>query len=223
MSAPERDDAQMALAAALVRLRQYGEQTATYTDAAEKALHQIALTLAAEVSSLSDEVTGARLSLWEDGQENLRLRLALTSAQRGRRELRTRLEAFEALELGTPEGRVSAKCEDASHPVWLRDLDDVRGCPWCRVAELEALTPAPIQTCQSCGAGYDYGQPCSVCAFKKRMADELAKDGAEEALLTRIMHDDEDEPAASRDLRPGADAARRMIRDRQSGETEGAS
>lgn len=101
----------------------------------------------------------------------------------------------------------------------LAELDRLRA----RVAELEALTPAPIQTCQSCGAGYDYGQPCSVCAFKKRMADELAKDGAEEALLTRIMHDDEDEPAASRDLRPGADAARRMIRDRQSGETEGAS
>ncbi|MDW4900608.1 hypothetical protein RB625_19555 [Streptomyces californicus] len=48
------------------------------------------------------------------------------------------LAAYRALELGTPEGRVSAKCEDSSHPVWLRDLDDKRGCPWCRVAELEA-------------------------------------------------------------------------------------
>jgi hypothetical protein len=34
-----------------------------------------------------------------------------------------------------------------------------------RIAELEALTPAPIQTCQTCGAGYDLGQPCSVCSF----------------------------------------------------------
>jgi hypothetical protein len=48
------------------------------------------------------------------------------------------LEAYRALELGTPEGRISAKCEDGKHPVWLRDLDDVRGCPWCRIAELEA-------------------------------------------------------------------------------------
>lgn len=48
------------------------------------------------------------------------------------------LAAYRALELGTPEGRVSAKCEDSSHPVWLRALDDMRGCPWCRVAELEA-------------------------------------------------------------------------------------
>jgi hypothetical protein len=52
------------------------------------------------------------------------------------------LAAFRALDLGTPEGRVSAKCEDATHPVWLRELDDVRGCPWCRVAELEAQRAA---------------------------------------------------------------------------------
>ncbi|WP_432111406.1 hypothetical protein [Streptomyces sp. YPW6] len=48
------------------------------------------------------------------------------------------LAAYRALELGTPEGRISAKCDDSTHPVWLRDLDDMRGCPWCRVAELEA-------------------------------------------------------------------------------------
>lgn len=42
-----------------------------------------------------------------------------------------------------------------------------------RVAELEALTPAPIQTCQTCGAGYDLGEPCSVCAFHVLM--ELAE------------------------------------------------
>lgn len=47
------------------------------------------------------------------------------------------LASYRALELGTPQGRVSAKCEDAAHPVWLRELDDVRGCPWCRVAEME--------------------------------------------------------------------------------------
>ncbi|MFD5491530.1 hypothetical protein ACFWH4_00975 [Streptomyces sp. NPDC127091] len=41
-----------------------------------------------------------------------------------------------------------------------------------RIAELEALTPAPIQTCRVCGAGYTYGQPCSTCEFNKRMAAE---------------------------------------------------
>ncbi|MFD5975521.1 hypothetical protein [Streptomyces bacillaris] len=91
-----------------------------------------------EGTSMHDSVTGANLARWEEEQENARLRLALKAAQRGRRQLRARLEAFEALELGTPEGRISAKCDDSSHPVWLRDLDDMRGCPWCRVAELEA-------------------------------------------------------------------------------------
>lgn len=43
-----------------------------------------------------------------------------------------------------------------------------------RVAELEALTPAAIQTCRICGAGYDLGQPCSTCAFKALMAAATA-------------------------------------------------
>lgn len=47
------------------------------------------------------------------------------------------LASYRALELGTPDGRVSARCPDPGHPAWLRDLDDTRGCPWCRVAELE--------------------------------------------------------------------------------------
>jgi hypothetical protein len=42
-----------------------------------------------------------------------------------------------------------------------------------RVAELEALKPAPIQTCRACGAGYTYGEPCSTCEFRARMAAEV--------------------------------------------------
>ncbi|MFE7535268.1 hypothetical protein ACFU67_13460 [Streptomyces rhizosphaericola] len=56
------------------------------------------------------------------------------------------LGQYQALELGTPEGRISAKCDDSSHPVWLRDLDDMRGCPWCRMAELEQLLAASQST-----------------------------------------------------------------------------
>ncbi|MYR36295.1 hypothetical protein GTX14_04400 [Streptomyces sp. SID4944] len=57
------------------------------------------------------------------------------------------LGQYQALELGTPEGRISAKCDDSSHPVWLRDLDDMRGCPWCRVAELEAQAEKTAAFC----------------------------------------------------------------------------
>lgn len=48
-----------------------------------------------------------------------------------------------------------------------------------RIAELEALTPAAIQTCRVCGAGYSYGQSCSTCVFRAQMAAELQVRGLE--------------------------------------------
>lgn len=51
--------------------------------------------------------------------------------------LTNRLTAFEALELGDIDGRVSAACPDPAHPTWIRAQEDTRGCPWCRIAELE--------------------------------------------------------------------------------------
>lgn len=63
-----------------------------------------------------------------------------------------------------------------------------------RVAELEALKPARFQDCQVCGAGYEYGKPCSACEFNKQMADATG------------------EVRQVRDLRSGAAAARRMLR-----------
>ncbi|MBH0243942.1 hypothetical protein I3W98_15470 [Streptomyces cavourensis] len=60
-----------------------------------------------------------------------------------------------------------------------------------RVAELEALKPARFQDCQVCGAGYEYGKPCSACEFSKQMAAAAP---------------------ARRDLRSGVAAARRMLR-----------
>lgn len=62
MTAPMTPDA------ALIRLRQYGERTstwstATYDSGTEKALHEIALTLAAEVSRLRARVTDLEVGL----------------------------------------------------------------------------------------------------------------------------------------------------------------
>jgi hypothetical protein len=48
------------------------------------------------------------------------------------------LAAYRALELGDPDGRVSASCGNPDHPTWLRKPDDERGCPWCRIAEVRA-------------------------------------------------------------------------------------
>lgn len=98
-----------------------------------------------------DELTGARLSLWEEEQTTARLRLAWRSARR----------------------RARAYGEGILRHVADRDYwkDQCRQAQ-ARVAELEALTPATIQTCRKCGAGYTYGEPCSTCEFRARMAAE---------------------------------------------------
>lgn len=93
MSAP------MTLAEALVRLQQYGERTstwstATYDSGAEKALHQIAVTLVAEVSRLSDDLTGANLALSEEEQDVKRARFAAQLARKRAFDLRSERDAF---------------------------------------------------------------------------------------------------------------------------------
>jgi hypothetical protein len=95
-------DTPMTVHVAEMRLRQYGERTstwstATYNDGTEKALHEIALTLAAEVERLHNDVTGACLARHEEEQENTRLRLAWQSARQGRKHLRDAVSAGPAL------------------------------------------------------------------------------------------------------------------------------
>lgn len=57
-----------------------------------------------------------------------------------------------------------------------------------RIAELEALTPARVQTCRVCGAGYTYGEPCSSCEFRKRMAAELQARGLDGEHYEAVHH-----------------------------------
>lgn len=47
--------------------------------------------------------------------------------------IRAELEQYTALDLGAPDGRVSATCDNSEHPTWLRKPDDTRGCPWCEL------------------------------------------------------------------------------------------
>jgi hypothetical protein len=58
-----------------------------------------------------------------------------------------------------------------------------------RIAELEALTPARVQTCRVCGAGYTYGEPCSSCEFRTRMAAELQARGLDGEHYATVHHD----------------------------------
>lgn len=60
-----------------------------------------------------------------------------------------------------------------------------------RISELEALTPAAIQTCRKCGAGYTYGEACNTCIFQEQMAAEL--DGITRAIVpVQALREDED-------------------------------
>lgn len=72
---------------------------------------------AAELRTLDvveDELTGARLSLWEEEQESARLRSALESARRGRRALRARVAELEA-ERSRYVGREPTTAEEMAH------------------------------------------------------------------------------------------------------------
>ena len=71
-------------------------------------------------------------------EQGLRVFTAEDYAETAAKRQAAELAAFRALELGDPDGRVSASCGDPEHPTWLRKPDDTRGCPWCRAAELEA-------------------------------------------------------------------------------------
>jgi hypothetical protein len=144
------------------------------------------------VRDVEDELTGARLSLYEEELETARLRLALASAQRGRRELRELvrqmcdgLNGFDCPPPGeTPmqlvtrvslawsgaEDRVAElEAERKSTNALVLQADVQRQADRDRIAALEALTPARHQTCRVCSAGYVYGEPCSHCEFRARM------------------------------------------------------
>jgi hypothetical protein len=67
-----------------------------------------------ELDALHEELIGANLSLWEEEQETARLRLALRSAQRGRREARARVAELEA-ERADHFGEAARLLEDTGH------------------------------------------------------------------------------------------------------------
>jgi hypothetical protein len=98
---------------------------------------------AAEVEQLRNDLTGACLARWEEEQDTARLRLALESAKRGRRELRAELFGEQAQHRMTLEQRNAHGSE----------LHRLRA----RVAELEAEAeaescrcPEPAPLCGGC-------------------------------------------------------------------------
>ena len=60
---------------------------------------------------------------------------------------RERVAQFEPLRLGDPTALVSHRCGNPTHPTWLTaGRADRRGCPWCRLAEVERIQQPVGQT-----------------------------------------------------------------------------
>ena len=101
------------------------EQPITNVEDAVAALGALPVPSGPEPRNAEDELTGANLSLWEEEQTTARLRLALASAQRGRRDLRAEVAA-----LREERHRTNEWADDAAEA--LRKQRD-------RVAELERV------------------------------------------------------------------------------------
>lgn len=144
--------------------------------------------LRARVAELEAErhVTNEALS---DAAVQLRAdrdRIAELEAQRERRRLRLIALQNDALSM---RGSLSPMGETRKVPFPLGEtLTPAVDWLIARVAELEALTPAAIQTCRVCGAGYSYGNPCSNCLFRAEMAAELKTRGLEDPHDSPLYH-----------------------------------
>jgi hypothetical protein len=103
------------------------------------------------------------------------------------------LTAYRALDLGDPDGRVSASCDNPEHPTWLRAPDDNRGCPWCRIAEVrtEALAEAKDEVVEWLVKKAHEGTEVSRLADKvERGAIRIFFDAERSAAATVTLHYD---------------------------------
>ncbi|OUD03370.1 hypothetical protein [Streptomyces swartbergensis] len=71
----------------------------------------------------------------------------LGEAETAQEKQAVELASYRALELGHPDGRVSASCGNPEHPTWLRAPSDSRACPWCEIERLKA----DAGLCSDCG------------------------------------------------------------------------
>lgn len=114
-----------------------------------------------EIERVEDELTGANLSLYEEELENARLRLALASAQRGRRTLRARVAELEAERHTTNEALsdMTEALRAAQAPASAKPKPDPRGCQACGSLP-ETWCPDCAACEQGCFGGFD-GNACT--------------------------------------------------------------
>jgi hypothetical protein len=118
-----------------------------------------------ELDQARDDVVGACLARWEEEQENARLRLALKSAQRGRRESRARVAELEAERHSTNES-----LDEAIQELRRRDTPPA---PYAATPEAHAqmrrfgmrhFSNARNGACENCGSAPESWCPdCAAC------------------------------------------------------------
>lgn len=150
-------DTPMTPDAALARLRQYGERTstwstATYNDGTEKALHQIAVSLAAEVDRLRGELSEATAELAENARAMNALRRHRDTAEARVAEL-TITPVDEAVEMAEAAEELEAMRREHPGPCRVPDSPDCT-CP----DKLPVLI------------GADWDGPIARCSFGAHMA-----------------------------------------------------
>lgn len=161
-------------------------------ETARRALRNALQTATADAAVARAEADALQRALLAEHGRAERYRAAWQSAVRGRSHLRARAGRYHgAWQSARRRASDIAYCDrlpflpecqpDAAEPC---DHGE-GGCPVvvCHIGNRDeladliraaALEPAPFQTCRRCGAGYALGQPCSTCAYRERIAAELA-------------------------------------------------
>lgn len=137
-------------------------------------------TLRAERDQLSEDVTGACLARWEEEQESARLRLALKSARRGRRDLRAHIAELEA-------GKDTREGESTS-------LGEFISCAGARCSRAEWAGKRAERGWEEMPSGWLCPQCAASAADRKdvliaaamRAAEELRAFGTPETVATEL-------------------------------------
>jgi hypothetical protein len=124
-----------------------------------------------ELDQARDDVMGACLARWEEEQDNVRLRLALASAQRGRRELRADAAFAEGSRQRWRTAAIEAEQERDALRARVAELEQRETA----VAEFVAKRAEYITAIRNCHPdnGHDYDRWQGHAAARRQLAELL--------------------------------------------------
>ncbi|MDK1473687.1 hypothetical protein QNO07_09665 [Streptomyces sp. 549] len=149
----------MTAKAAAIRLAQYGERTATYDSGTERALHEIALTMAAEVERLREWGVGLGLLVARKESELIALRAELAARPRRTDVLREAARSFEERCPDASGGLDLCMCHAADELYRMAAATEVE-----QPVVAEDTAPSPVQQLVARQRADVYlSTPCDAC------------------------------------------------------------